>query len=272
VIFNARLRMAFENDKLSEDVLLEIFDAYRQLYRETLWDSSDGWLKLAHVCLSWRCIVLSSSSRLHVHLLFTPRRCSTVTMLKHLPPPIVVYHRGASWTKKEENSAIAVIRHRSRVRGIVFHAHTAKLLGALSHPFPELENLEICPYDHDGELALPATFSAPRLRRLTLKEVVPRSLSPLLSSATGLVELSLTMDISPPVSLLANLQRMSCLRRLELNLSYQEYFDDDLPLAGDVVPVTLSKLTHIIFRGFRIYLQALVVGLAAPSLQRLAVE
>ncbi len=281
-------------DKFPEDVLLEIFDAYRQDMElqpdyEELWNSKNGWFKLAHVCRSWRRVVLLSPSRLHVHLLFTPDRPSRAIMLKHLPPfPILIDYRAASWTQKEVNLALAVIRHRSRMRGIALripYTDTAKLLGALSHPFPELESLEICtnsPYDHGRELVLPATFlscSAPSLRRLTLlREVAPRCLSPLLSSATGLVELSLTlrtMYSSPPeASLLTNLQRMSCLRHLELNLRYRyDTGDTDPPppaYAGDVVP--LSKLTDIIFTGHSSYLQAIVIGLAAPSLQHLNAE
>ncbi len=153
----------------------------------------------------------------------------------------------------------------------------AKLFKALSHPPPELESLEIRPtYGWYGqELILPTMFlssSAPCLRQLTLRDVVPRCLSPLLSSATGLVELALTLrdvySALPEASLIANLQRMSCLRRLELNLNYRPDtmnpdFDPPPPAsAGDVVP--LSKLTHLIFKGHILYLQVLVVGLAPP--------
>jgi hypothetical protein len=65
------------NNNIPVEILLEIFDAYRQLYKlqpyyEKEWNSRDGWFKLAHVCLLWRCLVFSSSSHLHVHLLFTP--------------------------------------------------------------------------------------------------------------------------------------------------------------------------------------------------------
>jgi len=159
----------------------------------------------------------------------------------------------------------------------------AKLLKALSHPFPELESLEIrftC--DRHSELILPATFlsgSAPSLRRLTLQEVVPECLSPLLSSTTGLVELDLTLRVAygalPEASFIANLQRMSCLRRLELKVTHRDInITPNSPpppaSAGDVVP--LLKLTDLIFIGYGPYLQMLVVSLAAPSLQHLDAE
>ena len=283
-------------DNLPEDVLLEIFDAYRQdvellsCYEET-WNSRDGWFKLAHVCPRWRRLVHLSPTRLHVHLLFTPRRSSRATVLKRLPLfPILVDYRAASWTEREENLALAALSHRSRVRGIAFRTPCvgmakAKLLRALCHPFPELESLEICPsIPHDGPLILPVMFlsgSAPHLRRLTLRQVAQRSLSPLLSFATGLVELTLIFHtewgLPREASLLQNLQRMSCLRHLELNLIYRlGTMASDLPLTADHSPpivagdvVSLSKLTHLLFTGHRLYLQALVVGLAAPSLQYL---
>ena len=57
-------------NNLSKDVLLEVFDAYRRnvelLTRyENIWNSRDGWFKLAHVCPRWRRLVLMSPTRLH---------------------------------------------------------------------------------------------------------------------------------------------------------------------------------------------------------------
>ncbi|KAH9002457.1 hypothetical protein EDB86DRAFT_3100827 [Lactarius hatsudake] len=289
-------RAPIDNDKLPEDVLLEIFDIYRQFFEhqpdyERVWHSSDGWLKLAHVCLHWRRVVLSSfSRRLHVHLLFTPRRSPTEPMLKHLPPlPISVDYRDGPWTAKEESLALAALGHRGRVRRVALRRpytkqRMGKLLRALSHPFPELESLEIFPTDErKGELVLPATFlsgSAPCLRRLMLREVLWSCLSPLLSSATGLVELALTVKVAymalPEASFIANLQHMPRLRRLELELKSlpqprTAINDDPRPPtgAGDIVP--LPELTQLVYSGHRRYFEALVAVLAAPSLRGLDV-
>ncbi|KAF8263627.1 hypothetical protein EI94DRAFT_1740533 [Lactarius quietus] len=279
-------------DKLSEDVLLEIFDAFRQLYElepryETVWNSGDGWFKFTHVCRSWRRLVHLSPTRLHVHLLFTPHRSSRVTMLKNLPPfPILVDYSNADWTERELRLAIAAIRHRSRVRGIkirkTLYTDIAKILRAMSHHFPKLENLEISSSGSSGYvlLVIPATFlsgSTPCLRRLTLQDVRPRSLSPLLSfAATGLVELSLDLRVSqnalPEASFIANLQRMSCLRRLELSLkySYHPTFSDSLgPPTGAGEIALLPNLVQFVFLGRKDYVEALVVVLAAPHLQYL---
>src|SRR6266702_5594766 len=104
-------------DRLPENVLLEIFDAYRQDMQlqpgyENAWNSRNGWFKLAHVCGSWRRVVLLSPSRLHLHLLFTPRRSSRASMLSRLPPfPILIDYCTASFTEREENLALTAIRH-----------------------------------------------------------------------------------------------------------------------------------------------------------------
>ncbi|KAH9180771.1 hypothetical protein EDB89DRAFT_64782 [Lactarius sanguifluus] len=117
----ALLKSRVTIDKLPEEVLLEIFGAYRQDMElqpryEKVWNSRNGWFKLAHVCRSWRRVVLSSPSHLHVHLLFTPRRSSRAGVLSRLPPlPILIDYCGASWTEREENLALAAMRHRSRV-------------------------------------------------------------------------------------------------------------------------------------------------------------
>lgn len=277
-------------DKLSEDILLEIFDAYRQLYEhqphyENFWNSRDGWFKLTHVCQSWRHVVHSSPSRLDVHLLFTPHRSSRVTMLKSLPPfPILVDHSLADGADREQSLALAALapRNRDRVHGISLRrkrrTYMDKLLRALSHPFPELESLIIdSSYDHDFELILPDTFlsgSAPGLRRLTLRDVVPRCLPPLLSFTTDLVELFLTLRAPryalPEASLIANLQRLSCLHRLELRLMYTHVvgsFPVSLAEPRDIVP--LPNLMQFVFSGQTHYLETLVVELATPRMQYL---
>ena len=293
IYFNG-LSATIYNHKLPEDVLLEIFDAYRQLYElqpnyETLWNSVDGWLKLVHVCLQWRRVLLLSTCRLHVHMLFTPSQPSRGPLSRCLTRlPIWVDYSTASWNiKEEENLALAVLEQRSLVRGIILGpCPPDRLLSALSRPFPNLENLDIgstTSTHHHWRIPVLPSMSLPSLRRLTLRGVTPSYISPLLSSAKGrLVELTLTLIVEhralPEHSFIANLQRLSCLRRLELKLSYVQGVAIIPPSpsppppasAGDAV--TLSKLTDLIFTGHCSYLRMLVVALAAPSLQHLDVE
>jgi hypothetical protein len=136
-------------------------------------------------------------------------------------------------------------------------------------------------------LVLPAALlsgSTLSLRRLTLQEVEPESLSPLLSSATDLEELALTFRVPylilPEASFIANLQRLSYLRRLELKVYYRSWDPRSAPnvshnsevLACAVHAVPLSSLTDFVFKGHGSYLQGLVISFTAPSLQRLDVE
>ena len=293
---------------VSDDVLLEIFDAYLQIYELQLnylclWSSRDGWFKLAHVCLRWRRVVFSASSRLHLCLLYTPRRSSRDPVLRCLPrfPIFANYHSVKSWTKKEEKLVLAAIRDPGHVRGITLERPFPETVHlALSRHFPILESLTIYSMSTLDEVSLPPTFlsgSAPCLRQLTLQDISLGCLSSLLSSATGLTDVSLTLRIArrgprdaslrgprdaslcgpPDASLLTNLQRMSCLRRLKLGFIHGfSSFAIEIPICSPLpLPacaeevVSLSKLTDFIFVGPGSYLQMLVAGLAAPSLQYL---
>ena len=201
-------------------------------------------------------------------------------MLRCLPrlPIFIDYRTTTVWKEKEENLAIATLGQRDRVRRIVLGGPRSgsKLLGALNHPFPKLESL-ICVCSYPA-LVLPPTFlsgSTLCLRQLILEGVSLGGLSPLLSSAINLVELTLhiagTSSAPSKTSLLTNLKCMPRLRRLELTFSYWDFAipnSSSHPAgAGTVVP--LSELTHFIFRGDDPFLQMLVDELAAPSLQHL---
>ena len=291
--------MTRQDNHLPVEILLEIFDIYRQLHElqpnyEKVWNSRDGWFKLAHVCVHWRHLVFSSSSRLHVHLLFTPCRSSKEPVLNGLPRfPILIDYRTGSWdTEKKENIGIAAIgHHSSRVRGIAFRSPCwSRIVGALGHPFPQLENFTIesnsCGDARLGKaIQLPIRVveillgSATSLRRLTLQDVVLKRLFPLLSSVTWLEELALNVWVTRgtnPVFLLANLQRMSSLCRLELMLTWNDRIDDTFPNpplpAGATDIATLPRLTDFIFTGHSSYLKILAIGLVAPSLQHLDAE
>jgi hypothetical protein len=283
-------RTAIHN-KLPEDVLLEIFDAYRRdmelrpQYEHT-WNSRYGWFKLAHVCLRWRRGVLSSPSRLDMHLLLTPCKASmdSESVLRCLPRlPILLDYSAAQFrpqTPEENNLFRAAVEDRGRVHGISLPACQYWLLDAQSEPFIELKSLEIGHYLVQYMIHPATLLSGKKLRRLTLQGV-SLPLSPLLSSATGLEELDLTFRAGPSTvtfseaSLFADLQRMSCLRCLTLRWSCNGIPNPSPPLpasalAGDTIP--LLKLTDFIFTGPCPYLQVLVVRLAAPSLQHLDVE
>ncbi|KAI0251463.1 hypothetical protein BJV78DRAFT_474406 [Lactifluus subvellereus] len=149
----------------------------------------------------------------------------------------------------------------------------------MDNSFPALECLALhfTMARNSWKFNLSSTFlqgSAQRLRHLNLGGIPLSSLSQLLSSTTGLIDLRLCTDgsfcSSPAASLLAHLQAMPFLRRLELEVRYPDY---DYHIARpapsmkteDITP--LSKLTSFLFLGLKVHLEELLVGLAAPSLQ-----
>ena len=100
------------------------------------------------------------------------------------------------------------------------------------------------------------------------------SLSPLLSSTTGPVDLSLSIDTmlcSPPgASLLTHLQGMPFLHRVDLELPSLRYY---LVLSTKQEGiVSLSHLMYFHFRGQRAQFEALMAWLDAPSLQDLSIK
>ena len=95
------------------------------------------------------------------------------------------------------------------------------------------------------------------------------SISRFLLSATALTDLTLLIDtafsLSSKMSLLACLQGMPSLRRLDLDLSISSESSSQPSTNKDIV--SLSKLTRFRYRGDGLVLDALVAGLSAPSLR-----
>ena len=202
---------------------------------------------------------------------------------RHLPSlPIRIDYAYANLTSNDVNCAVAALKQRDRVRGIVFKEKDSQLekdFREMNCSFLALERLEI---SSAYNLDLPPTFlscSAPRLRRLKMSPVPLKSISQLLSSATALVELSLRVDTifgpSPTASLVAYLQAMPCLRWLTLNLP-SGIFHTGIPASpengGKIVPLPLPTLTFFCFYGHRRLPDSLVSGLAAPSLQTFDID
>jgi hypothetical protein len=200
-------------------------------------------------------------------------------MLKRLPPiPIVFDFSFGVDTIKKQNRMVSALKYRDRAVAVDFIGSEVALerfLKAMRHPFPALESLVLgClgKWNHD----LPNTFlqgSAQRLRRLKLAGVTLSSLSQLLSSTTGLIDLDLDIDTmfcpSPAASLPTYLRCMPSLRCLALAESYPIPFNGirSVPITEKEDIISLSKLTCFHFSGYRIHLEGLLARLAAPSLQ-----
>ncbi|KAH9990636.1 hypothetical protein BJV74DRAFT_421172 [Russula compacta] len=273
-------------DNLPDEVLLDIFDSYRQHFThdQSLWNTKHKWFKLMHVCRRWRCIVFASSTRLDLCLFVSnsnPGNMNTIFSPHLSPLPIAINHDcpplgvTSHMKGKEIGCMLAVLKRcGDRVRGITFSGSAPdfdKLFEATKHPFPILEDLELY-HCSIIELNLPATFlmgSAPHLRRLKLDRISLISISSLLSSAMMLIELCLGIyNPSPKALLLTHLQNMHCLRHLKLRTwEAPSLLNSPVPPTNPRDTFLLPKLTSFHYQGPSLFLSAFMARFTAPSLQ-----
>jgi hypothetical protein len=283
-------------NRLPDEVLLEVFVSYRQSIDQNdnhwRWRKKYVWLNLAHVCRRWRAVMFASSSRLDLIITVGPQKPGHIKTILSSPLPIFIEYQ--SFHEDITGSALwrmrAALRHRDRVREISFRGSDVsfgKFIRATNYHFPALESLHLG-FPCDRELDIPPTFlRAPDqsdlrlrcLRHLRLSGVSLASVSGLLLSATALTELTLDMSSNPAVLdpsqrllLLACLQGMQSLRRLALTTPD----DIDPPSRARVSQsqhstpkdiVILLELTRFYYSGSTIFLNNLMSGLSAPSLQ-----
>ena len=190
-------------DALSNNVLLEIFEAY--LCKDDpdqigYSHNYDGWQTLVHMCCRWHCIVFVSPHRLDLKLYCTQQQSVNLKMLDIWPvlPIVIVADYMGSNFKEDATNVIAALRHHSQVCKIFylnrqFQDSLLKEFVAIDKPFPALTSLELFSYTQNVPV-LPDSFlggSAPCLRSLYLEGIPYPSIGKLLSSTTNLVWLSL---------------------------------------------------------------------------------
>jgi hypothetical protein len=269
---------------IPNEVLLEIFDSFRQSFQregdyERAWNSNDGWFKLAHVCREWRQLVLTSPSRLHIRLLFTRHRSGRAIAIRRLPPlPIVVDYRSGAWTVKTQLRMISALSYPDRVCGITFNMchrqskHSPKLFAAMNQPFPALKSLELHWLSY-VEPHSPPFLTPPTTHLRSLKFIGSvNGLSRVLPYTTSLVDLTFRLHsfvfFPPDTRLLVHLQGLSSLHRLKV-----ETLDAVMPNhPGGREDTLLPTLTSLSFFGSIAFLDTLMAGLAAPSLQELRIS
>lgn len=267
-------------DNLPGEVLLEIFDHYRQSFDHRkhslrVWNNKNGWFKLAHVCHKWRCIVLASPSRLRLLLMFaesTPTRAAVLESLSHLP--ILVDYRKISWNAGAQTRFISALRYPNRVLGISIKGsrrHFDKICQALDLPFPALTNFEL--HDMPGNvepILLASSFmtSIKSLKHLRLANVQLSPLLPLLSVTRALVYLNLTIDTlfwqTAGTSFLTHLQLIPHLREIHVSTQSDRANYMRKP---PVTTVLLAELSYFHFSGQSIEMEWFVAGLITPSLR-----
>jgi hypothetical protein len=240
--------------------------------------------------------MFASSSRLDLNIIVGPKKPGHIKKILSGHLPIVVDYSysyqsmgrdiigSTTWRMR------AALRHRDRVREISFRGYGVifgNFIKATSYHFPALESLFLYfLYGHEPEI--PASFlRGPYqsdhlpLRRLILHSGSFAPVSGLLLSATALTDLTLSVthkvavfDPSQASSPVACLQGMQCLRSLDLTPTYDLRLKDLLSQHSthwkhstprDIVQ--LLKLTRFHYDGPTTFLDSLMSGLSAPSLQ-----
>jgi len=206
-------------------------------------------------------------------------------MLENSPPlPLIidhVYHSDSISTEDEEGMMLA-LQHHHRVRRIrlrISVPNLQKVIAALGNEFPVLEWLYIQPpVKQDRSLVLPESFRAPRLRHLKLSSFAFPTGSPLLTTAVGLVTLSLD-HISPSVYSHPNdlVHRLSQMPQLEtLGIAFHSPVPNrdvkqELLHKPLTTHATLPNLRWFVFKGASAYLEALLSCMTVPLLAKLQV-
>jgi hypothetical protein len=262
-------------DNFPGNVLLEIFDLYRQTFgdqlgSERIWNNKNGWFKLAHVCRNWRAVVLASPSRLQLRLYFagnTPTRAVVLEHFSHLP--IIVDYSNVIWKASALKRLISALRYPDRVCKIAISSfrglHTVRITEALDLPFPELEYLELRHVTDVEHVLRSESFitSLQSLQHLQLNGVLDfTSLSPLLSVTKSLVDLTLhiyTVFSTEGASLLTHMPHLR-----NLLVTTQFYFSEEMPSTTSSL---LPELTCLHFSGESTQVEWFVAELDTPSLR-----
>ena len=186
-------------------------------------------------------------------------------------------------TAEDEEGIMLVLQHRDRVCRIDLRlplSSLQKLVTATNDEFPILEYLHVAPLTkHDARLALPRTFEAPRLRNLWLTHFASPIGSPLLSTVTGLVILSLEW-IHPSTYPHPNafLQQLSLLPQLEeIDIGFlspvpRRDIKEQLLHTPVSLRATLPNLRVFSFAGVTAFLEALLPRITTPLLDKFRVR
>ncbi|KAH9021702.1 hypothetical protein EDB83DRAFT_2679283 [Lactarius deliciosus] len=162
-------------ERLTDDVLLEIFGFYRDAAKEFL-DRPWRWHTLVHVCRSWRRIVFASPRRLDLQLLCTvgtPVRkylgCWPATL------PIVIKYR-SQWNSlasspEDEDNIFAALDHPSRVCSIELVAASSfinEIFGLMQKRFPASTDLRLSSPDPGVQICFHSSPLLSGVKRLSI--------------------------------------------------------------------------------------------------------
>jgi hypothetical protein len=208
-------------------------------------------------------------------------------MLAHSPPlPLIIDYFSLKMdiTSEDEQGIILALERRDRVRRVrllVPFPRLQKIIPAIDAEYPALEYLITGPSTQDNSMAvmLPERFQAPRLCHLLLKGFALPMESRLLTTAVGLVTLTLILDhpstYFQPNSMLQWLSSMPQLESLRINFLYHVSDDDmewQLMQMPTMTRVTLPSLRRFVFRGASAQMGALAPWLTTPCLEKLEID
>jgi len=282
---------------LDDDSLLNIFDLCRpvlldedvvrndRILQGGKWSRERWWYKLTHVCRRWRYLILESTSHLGLSLLCT-YGTPVADMLAHSPPlPLIIDHvdRSRPITAEDEEQIMLALQYHNRIRRIrllVPGWNLQKFIAAIDKEFPILEYLYIKPltYNNIG-FVVPEILQAPHLRHLVLSNFAFALGSPLFTTASKLITLSLN-EIPPsayvhPGDLLRYISHMTQLQTLGVNFR-SSLPNHDIQRRNLEVPittrVTFRNLRWFGFKGASSYLETLLSQINAPVLEKLQVD
>jgi hypothetical protein len=200
-------------------------------------------------------------------------------------------------TVKDEEGVALALQHRNRVRRIRIQMPTSNLLRLIMAIDGEFLMLDYLYFTRSSEyptnLILPKTFQAPRLRHLILLNTAIPIGSPLLITCVSLVTLSLrdvhSLDRHfshfPPNNLLQRLSSMLHLESLDIlihslipkwetnygNNWQNTLIPDWLERQSLLTPITLPNLRWFRFGGPMAYLEALLLQITAPLLEKIQI-
>ena len=272
---------------LPAEVLLEIFNLYRESLYDYQWTEKYAWINLAHVCRKWRTVVFAYPSHLNLSITVGPRKPNHIETILSGPFQILIDYKyintdvDGNFTNNSPalRRLHAALKHPDRVRGITFEGTRAgfdKLFEVTNCPFPVLESLLLSPA-HGYDMKFPDTFlrgpDSCDLRHLRRVKLYSYSLQPIcrfLSSTAALTHLDLVINAtngtSQEPSLLTCLQGMPCLHSINLRISHKIHNSLSHPSTSQAI-VPLPKLTTFCYNGHRAFLNFLMAGFLAPSLR-----
>ena len=207
-------------------------------------------------------------------------------MLAHSPPfPLVIDYLGEDRDiTAEEEGIILALGKRDRVRRVRLQMpvpNLQKIIMAIDEEYPVLEYLTILPSTEDDSAALmfPQTLQAPHLSHLMLFGFSIPIGSRLLTTAVGIVTLSLFMRYPStyfqPNTLLQWISFMPQLETLLISFFSPVPSRDvrrHLTHTPIMTQVILPNLRSFGFRGVSAYMEAVVRRITAPRLEKLGVQ